>query len=82
MKLDAIVLGCLRGIGGASLVLAAGCASSPPPAEQQTTPIAVVQPTPIPARPMAQPATQPGTEPGTEPVVETDPDIMSACGRG
>jgi len=80
MKLDSWVLGCLRGIGGATLALAAGCASAPEPAVQSTTPVAVADP----------PAQDPGT--AQTPGVTQTPDgpqpgdsnynMMAACGRG
>lgn len=75
MKLDAVVLGCLRGVGGASIVLAvAGCGASAP-AEQGTTPAVAAQPAQDPQQASQDPAAQVGT-------TQSNEAAMAACGRG
>ena len=81
MKLDAMVLGCLRGIGGASLlIVAAGCGSATPAAEPSTTPVTVAQPAPSPQSPQS-PQTAQIQEPAPG-QTQAEINAMAACGRG
>ena len=83
MKLDSMVLACLRGIGGAALVIAsAGCGASAAPAAEPTTPVVVAQtPTTQPDQPPVQPPVE-QVDPNTQ-VVGHDPEIAPPqCGRG